>query len=239
MSSELRSFQYGTAAIEYVLVRRSRTTAEISVLKDGTVSVVAPTEASEEKLEEMLRRRMRWIRRQQADLRRLATERPQRHYVSGETHHYRGRRHRLLVRQGIQAGVKLERGRLVVTAHGPSNTAETRSIVDAWRRRRAEAVFSERIEAILPRFRDPPAVRPRGILIRRLVGRWGSMTPAGRLVLNLDLINAPTHAIDYVLAYEMCHRIEPNHSRAFWALLTEVMPDWRNRKEILEKTVRG
>ena len=68
--------------------------------------------------------------------------------------------------------------------------------------------------------------------------RWGSMTPAGRLTLNLDLIRMPTPAIDYVLAHELAHRIEHHHGAAFWRLLERVMPDWQERKSALERAER-
>lgn len=238
MTGERRSTQYGSSTVEYVLTRRKRKTAEISVLPDETISVIAPLEAPLEKIETMLRARMRWVRRQQATFSRLTVERPLRHYVSGETHVYCGRRYRLLVRRGVQAGVSLQRGRLIVTSHHPSDAARTRELVDEWRRRRAVQVFHERIEAVLHRFRNPDPAQPTGLLIRRLEARWGSMTPTGKLVLNLDLINAPTNAIDYVIAHELCHRIEPHHGRTFWALLSTVMPDWQIRKMKLEQTTR-
>lgn len=64
------------------------------------------------------------------------------------------------------------------------------------------------------------------------------MTASGRLILNLDLINAPTPSIDYVLVHELCHRLEHHHGRTFWELLERVMPDWAERKTKLEATAR-
>jgi predicted metal-dependent hydrolase len=54
-------------------------------------------------------------------------------------------------------------------------------------------------------------------------------------VLNLDLIQAPTTCIDYVITHELCHLKVRDHSRAFYALLTRVMPDWESRKARLER----
>jgi predicted metal-dependent hydrolase len=47
----------------------------------------------------------------------------------------------------------------------------------------------------------------------------------------------PVPCIDYVVAHELCHLKHPNHSPAFYALLAQVMPDWRRRKERLETAV--
>ena len=63
------------------------------------------------------------------------------------------------------------------------------------------------------------------------------MSPAGRLLLNLRLIQAPVDAIDYVITHELCHIAEPHHGPAFFELLEQVMPDWERRKNRLERAL--
>ena len=70
-----------------------------------------------------------------------------------------------------------------------------------------------------------------------MISRWGSMSPGGRLLLNPDLVRAPTDAIDYVITHELCHLAVPNHSRDFYDLQARVMPDWERRKLRLEKAL--
>ncbi|MEZ5745346.1 MAG: M48 family metallopeptidase [Paracoccaceae bacterium] len=67
--------------------------------------------------------------------------------------------------------------------------------------------------------------------------RWGSMSPAGRLLLNRRLVQAPVDAIDYVITHELCHVAEPHHGTAFFELLYKVMPDWERRKQRLERAM--
>jgi predicted metal-dependent hydrolase len=43
--------------------------------------------------------------------------------------------------------------------------------------------------------------------------------------------------IDYVITHELVHLIHPHHGRAFYELLDTLMPDWRSRKERLERTL--
>ncbi|WP_417729503.1 M48 family metallopeptidase [Roseovarius sp.] len=239
MSKEVRSIAYGDQEIPFVLDRRARKTLAINVLPDGGLEVVAPEQTTYEKIEEVLLRRMPWIQRQKADFGRLEQPWTARSYLSGETHWYRGRQYRLKVELGLAQGVKLSRGRLLVSTHTPGRPERTKELVDSWRRQRAKVVFAERLEAVLPLFEDQQAVRPTSTIIRQLSKRWGSMTRDGRLILNLDLLNASTPAIDYVLIHELCHRVEHHHGRAFWELLERKLPDWRVRKDMLETTVRS
>jgi predicted metal-dependent hydrolase len=68
--------------------------------------------------------------------------------------------------------------------------------------------------------------------------RWGSYTPRGRIVLNVDLIRAAPDQIDYVIAHELAHGLHPDHSADWRNLLTMVMPDWEARKGRLEAALR-
>jgi predicted metal-dependent hydrolase len=236
--SEPRSLVYGTRQIAWTLLRRDRRTLEIAVSPEGAVEAIAPLDAPLAKIEQVLLKRMPWVDRQLRELRGLADAPMARQHLPGETHRYRGRAYRLKVERGIRSEVRLFRGRLVVFSHAPGDREETRRLVEDWYRRIAHRVFAERLEIASARFPDPEAVRPAAWRVRQMKKRWGSMTAAGRLTLNLDLIRMPTPAIDYVLTHELAHRIEHHHGAEFWRLLERVMPDWRDRKNVLEASER-
>lgn len=235
MSVEKRSVRYGAHVIEFSLVRRDRRTLEIAVEPDASVVVAAPANAAPEVIDAKIRKRAAWIRRQQRYFMQFLPSTPVRRYLAGETHLYLGRQHRLKIVQGEQEGVKVARGFINVTTPYPEHPGSVEALVEGWYRERAHRKFSERLEINLGRFADPDAHRPKGLIVRKMKRRWGSMSAAGRLLLNLRLIEAPVTAIDYVITHELCHVVEPNHGQRFFALLTKMMPDWEKRKEHLEK----
>ena len=69
--------------------------------------------------------------------------------------------------------------------------------------------------------------------------RWGSCRARGAITLNLKLMQVPKPYIDYVIAHELCHLVEHNHSPRFYALLDRVMPDWRERRRGLNRCEVG
>jgi predicted metal-dependent hydrolase len=92
---------------------------------------------------------------------------------------------------------------------------------------------------LLPRFQHLPIHSPK-LTIRRMKSRWGSCGANGAVTLNLKLIQVGKPLIDYVIVHELCHLVEHNHSKRYYALLDRMLPDWRTRRQRLnESEVNG
>lgn len=234
---EQREVQYGTHIIPFSVRRRDRKTLEIAVEPDASVVVIAPLKTPAEAIDARVRKRAAWILRQQRYFTQFLPRTPARRFLPGETHRYLGRQYRLKFVSGDKEVVKLLRGFIVVQTPTPPAIETVKELVEGWYRTRAHLKFTERLEANLSRFPRPEQHRPNGLIIRHMRQRWGSMSPNSRLLLNLRLIEAPPDAIDYVITHELCHVAEPNHGKAFFDLLTRVLPDWPHRKDRLERAM--
>ena len=233
----MNSVVYGSTTIEYRLERRDRTTLEITVEPSGEVLAVAPAAAEKNEIEALIRKRARWIIRQQQFFAQFTPRTPPRQFLPGETHNYLGRQYRLRVEPGDLQRARMVRGFILVSGVDFDDTSSIERLVTVWYRERAEVQFRRRLEINQARFSDLENFRPTSLRIQRMTSRWGSMSPGGRLLLNPDLVRAPIDAIDYVITHELCHLAVPNHSRDFYDLQTRVMPDWERRKLQLEKAL--
>src|SRR6185436_14032110 len=70
--------------------------------------------------------------------------------------------------------------------------------------------------------------------VKAMRRRWGSMSPRGRMCLNVDLIRTPRRCIELVVTHELCHLEEKFHDAPFYRLLAEAMPDWKEWKAVLQ-----
>jgi predicted metal-dependent hydrolase len=154
--------------------------------------------------------------------------------MSGESHRYLGRQYRLKVVSAGEAGVRLSRGEILVSLSGSATPERIKAQLDGWYLARAREIFGAVVEAGLVRFRT--ISRPR-LIIRAMQSRWGSLSPAGSMTLNVRLVQAPRGCIEYVVAHELCHAVHRDHDIRFFGLLEAVMPDWKRRKERLESAL--
>ncbi|MFN9790267.1 MAG: M48 family metallopeptidase [Holosporales bacterium] len=226
---------YGSAHLIFSLERRTRKTLAIHVYPSGAVSVIAPFDAPLEKIHEKVKKRAAWITRQKLFFQQFQPGRTPQLYESGAACRYLGRQYRLKVQMSIRERVAMSGGTIVVYTHTPKRSERVQRLLEDWQRQKAKERLHERVKAVLERFPDPDAVTPTGIIIRSLDARWGSMTPAGNLVLNPRLIGASVPCIDAIITHELCHRVHPNHSPAFWRFLNQVYPEWQKYKTKLER----
>lgn len=65
--------------------------------------------------------------------------------------------------------------------------------------------------------------------------RWGSCSKHGGIRVNWRLVHLPAHLGDYVVAHEVAHLLEMNHSRRFWNVVGSLYPNWKNARSELKQ----
>jgi predicted metal-dependent hydrolase len=230
LSLSLHQIKYGSQLIDYELIHRDRKSLGIKVYPDCSVKVFAPQDSSLEKVESKVHEKARWILKQQNEFLSYHPLTPPRQYVNGETHLYLGRQYRLRIEFGTEKGVKLFRGRLIVSAQ---DQKDVERIINDWYREKAKHHFKDILEMTFLKFKKYSIPFPE-LSIRQMPTRWGSCTPKGKVILNPELVKAPKGCIEYVIIHELCHLIEHNHTKAFYDLQETIFPEWKKWKERLE-----
>jgi predicted metal-dependent hydrolase len=226
---------YGNDEVEYSVVEdgRLRSRVRIHVNPDGQVQVERPPGVGPEEVQLAVQKRSRWILRHLNTAKAGKKHALPRRYISGECHFYLGRRHKLIVveTKRMASEVRLWRGRIEVSLP-VADPAAVRRRLRAWYRERATIYFANKLSDLASRF-DRIVTTPSFRLLT-MEKRWGSCSPAGQISLNPSLIKAPVHCVEYVLLHELCHLLEHNHSKQFYALLDRQLPEWKASKRELD-----
>ena len=234
--SKKHSINFGRECIIISLSFKKRKTLRISVHPDKTVTVDAPKGKKVHDVLARVKERASWIIKKRVYFERFQPLLIQRQYVSGESHYYLGRQYRLKVRKKSEQSVKLIGKYINVYAPYVNNSNEVKKLLQDWYRKHAEAIFSQRLNLYNKVIKRMDVIYPE-IKIRHMKKRWGSCSKTGAIVLNTELVKAPLHCIDYVIMHEMCHLKNSSHNNGFYKLLEKHMPDWKLRKERLEKVI--
>lgn len=230
----LHRLSFETFTLEYSLAFSKRKTLGITVHPNGKVIIKAPLDAQKEKIEQKIRKRISWILRQQNYFRSFGEATPKRRFISGESHLYLGRQYRLRISDGTKNEVSYKGHYFEVEC---TDRKKVEKLMQDWYHARAKIKFAEIAEPVLSVFENLNA-SPSGIYIKQMENRWGSCTRSGKIILNSELIKAPRPCIEYVITHEMCHLLHPNHTKEFFNLLSNIMPDWEKWKNKLERIMR-
>ena len=115
--------------------------------------------------------------------------------------------------------------RLLVALPRDADEARIRDAVQGWLQREARRVFAERVAHFEARL----GVRVKRLSLSSAATRWGSANANGSVRLHWRLIQHPLATIDYVVAHELAHLREMNHSTRFWNVVRSVVPTTRRR----------
>lgn len=224
---------YGTTTIDFELVYSDRKTLGITVHPDLSVQVKAPNNAPKDKIFAKVEKRAPWIIEQKQYFLSFQPRHVEYLFKTGESHYYLGRRYQLKIIEGDSETVTYS-DRYIYVETNNREANHIKSLLDVWYKKRAEVKFSEYAAPLIHAF-EKYSVRPKGFYIQNMKYRWGSCSAKGNIILNSELIKAPKPCIEYVIVHELCHLVHRNHTKAFFRLLSQEMPDWEKWKEKLER----
>lgn len=224
--------EYGAKRIAYSPEPATGKRLRIIVTPKLEVRVRVPRGVMPNEVHKAVHGKAGWIVRQLDYLERYHPLPGPKKYVSGETVMYLGRQYRLKVETGVEAQARLRGRYLNVVVSDGQDAEKVRQAVMYWYQERAGQMF-QRIGDGCFEIGTRHGVPCVPLHMRWMRSRWGACSTKNRVTINLQLIKAPAHCIEYVIMHELCHLVHHNHSKAFYRLLSRCMPDWEARRELL------
>ncbi len=120
-----------------------------------------------------------------------------------------------------------------VTIEGASSLEEVAKLLQNFSLKKAKVFLPERVKFCYEKYGFSDDGEK--IKIALLKSRWGSYSTNNVLTLNARLLFFPLELVDYVIVHELCHRFQHNHSKEFYKLLVEKLPNYKE----LEKKIKN
>lgn len=226
--------QQQIGSIEFELLRKPIKHMRIHVLPpDGLVQVVAPHSFTETAIRLAFIARMPWVKKQQQAFQQQARQ-SERQWVSGECHYLWGKAYRLEVMEHSGAH-QVRRGKdnyLQLWVRPRTSAANKAKVLQGFYRQQLITEVPKLLEKWLPRME----LVLNDWRIKQMKTKWGSCNiEARRLWLNLELAKKPYACLEYVLVHELVHLLERKHNDRFMAYMDRFLPDWPERRELLNR----
>ena len=228
MSNAIEFYQGRGFTAELIRTDRKKT-ATIQV-ENGLTSVIIPEGTTQEKLENLITKRTKWIKEKLYIQSQYSPVTPK-EYVSGESFSYMGKNYRLKVVRAKNKSVKLINGRLTVALPEHQSTSQhiQLALIDWYR-----TLSEKRLQEKTARYAKLMGVTPSSVGIKSFKSRWGSCHVNGDIVFNWKIVMAPNRIVDYVVVHELCHLKHHDHSPKFWKAVEKVIPDYKDCKRWLK-----
>ncbi|WP_459928817.1 M48 family metallopeptidase [Desulfosporosinus burensis] len=231
---------YNQERIEFELRRKKVKKINLYIRPDLTVIVSASDNVPLDFIKDYVKEKAPWIFKTLSHFKQTQTEyQGTKEYVSGESFKYLGKQLRLKLEPSEDKDEKAQyvRGYLYLYVKNKDDYKRKERLINSWFRDRAACVFQESLAKMASSVEKFKIIKPQ-LMIRSMKARWGScLKDKGFIILNSELIKAPKYCIEYVVLHELLHFKYRYHDRNFNDLMTVLMPDWKERKKILDEEV--
>lgn len=206
-------------------------------LDEQIEKVAAPLVVNDEAVRLAVIEKLGWIKRQKAGF----AEQPrqsQREIVNGESHYFLGQRYRLRVHEHDATARVAVRGvaSLDLFVRPGTNPDQREALLLRWHREQLKVL----IQPLLEKWQPILGVQVADWGIKKMKTKWGSCNAAARRVwFNLELAKKPVQCLEYIVVHKLVHLLERHHNERFMALMETHIPQWRQHREMLNRTRLG
>ena len=238
---KITSFQHKNKAFSVSLKFSSRKTIGICVHPDKKIEITAPFGTKFACIQRVVKRKSKWISKQLKELEKYQIMEQIKEYTGGQTIKLLGRDYMIKVIQ-IQdfeeEQIIKEPGLIKVYVHDRTQKERIHLLIENWYRNEAMIYLAQKFEQCYERIRKYNIAKP-FYYLRYMERRWGSCTAKGNILLNPNIIQLPSHCIEYIIMHELCHLKYKNHSKEFYHFLDTVLPNWEDSSQALDSFLQA
>jgi predicted metal-dependent hydrolase len=204
------------------ILHSNRRSFGLEIKPDGRLIVRAPQGASRAEVQAVVAKKADWINKTQAKLARQYPTLKPKSFKPGERFWYLGEQYPLKFTDRQRPPLELDGAFWL--SHAKQDHAK--EIFTEWYREETRQITRQLIE----RYTGQYGFRVNQVRVTRAMTRWGSCTGKNNLNFTFRLSMAPLAVVEYVVVHELAHLKVRNHSRAFWAAVRQIMPEYEKHR---------
>lgn len=238
---EKESVDINGEKIIFFLQRKNIKNINLKVNMDKKITMSIPMKMEIEIAKEFIKNKVDWIKKQQEYYDTFKEEKENITFENGETVYLLGKQYKMKIISNSRNDIEINGKYFEINIKEKyiENKKYIRKVYDKWLKDYAMKVFEELIKKYHVSLNKYDIKMPI-TEIRQMKLRWGSCIPSSnKVIFNLNLIKAPMCCIEYVVLHELSHFRYHNHSKNFYNFITIFMPDWKERKKILDEEFMG
>lgn len=211
----------------YKICFKRKKSISISIDKDASVIVSAPKYVSKKYIENFIKSKSSWIEK---NIQKIEENRKnvEKNFCNGEEFLYLGNNIKLIISDDNFKDIKFDEQNFYISK---SNIDNANKLFHKFYFDMADRILKERVIFYAKKYN----FSVNNVRISNANTRWGSCSIKKNISINWKLIMADIKIIDYVIIHELAHTIEHNHSKNFWKIVENIMPDYAERKIWLRK----
>ncbi|MCC7006781.1 MAG: M48 family metallopeptidase [Ottowia sp.] len=232
---KLRHIHLADQVLAYRFKRSARRTIGLIIDEHG-LSVVAPRWVPQAEIDNTLREKQKWIvakltAMQEKNARTIV---PQITWQTGGRLPYLGGELIFLLdEKASETTLNIDATILHLNLSTQANPQQIKNHVHLWLQQQAKILFTQRLN----HYAQQLGVHYTRLSLSRATTRWGSCGADGHIRLNWRLLHFPLTVIDYVVAHEVAHLKEMNHSPRFWQIVASIFPDYALARDHLKQPI--
>ncbi len=209
----------------------------LKVFRDFKVVISVPKQAPDEIIIEILKSKTEWITKQLLKYKQSSGHNNLTNIKSGSSSQLLGKDRRIKIIFSLKNSIEEEEKNIIIYTKNIDDES-AQEMLSVWWRNKAKKIFTSEIDILYNKiFKKYDILKP-SLHIRKMKTLWGSCNPSkNKITINEYLLKADILCIQYVILHELTHLIHPYHNSNFYNFLTVQMPDWKKRKEELDKEV--
>lgn len=211
--------------IDYIQ-RTARKTLSIIINEKGEVTIKAPKRMSESDIYKFVQSKEKWINSKVNSIK-------QQNEINNDLFNYKcilfcGKKYRV-IKDTKAKDIQLEEG--IITIKKLSSLKREVRVLEKFLKNKCLEIVGQRLKY----FSNIMQLEPKKVVLMNSKRKWGTCDSDQVISFNWRIIMLTPNLIDYVIVHELSHLIEMNHSPAFWAIVSAVLPNVKQLRSTLKQ----